>query len=42
MVSPETGEATLACPLNTVSCHMTRPDFGDQKYAIALAPQLRG
>ena len=37
MISPETGEASLASLLNTVSRHMTGPDFGDQKYAIALA-----
>ena len=37
MVSPETGEAPLASPFNTISRHMTGPDFGDQEYAIALA-----
>src|SRR5439155_4191747 len=36
MISAETGEARVASPCDAVSRNVTRPDFGDQEYPVAL------
>ena len=36
IVGPKAGKACLTGPLNSVSCHMSRPDFGNQEYVFTL------
>ena len=36
VVGPKAGEAPLASSFNSVSGHMSRPDFGNQEYMFTL------
>ncbi len=36
IVSPKAGKACLTGSLNSVPCHMSRPDFRHQEYAFTL------
>ena len=36
IISPKVSKASLTCPLNSVSCHMSRPDLGNQEYVFTL------
>ena len=36
IISPKTSKASITGPLNSVSCHMSRPDLGNQEYVFTL------